>query len=132
MTSIHISASSGTISGDFYLVEYPSEVQDALNNQTGTAYTLALSDAEATVEMENASANTLTIPAEASVDFPVGTRIWVNQTGAGTTTIAADTGVTLNGTSAGSGDISAQWGGVLLYKRASDEWVVSGDIGTVS
>jgi len=82
--------------------------------------------------MSSGSANTLTIPANASVAFPIGTMIRVIQIGAGTTSITGDTGVTLNGVSAGSGDVSAQWDEVRLYKVATDEWYATGDIGAVA
>lgn len=103
-----------------------------INAQTGTAYTLALTDRGQTVTMDNASANTVTIPTSASVAFAVGSVVTVLQKGAGVTTIAGATGVTVNGVSAGSGDMSAQWQGVALMKIATDEWVVSGAIGAVT
>jgi len=103
-----------------------------LNAQTGTTYTLALSDRGQVVTMDNASANTVTIPTNASVAFDTGTVISVLQKGAGTTSIAGDTGVTLNGVSAGSGDMDAQYDVVSLVKVATDEWIASGSIGTVA
>ena len=102
------------------------------NAQTGTTYTLVLSDAGNTVTMSNASANTLTIPTNASVAFDVGTVVNVIMLGAGATTIAGATGVTLNGVSAGSGAINTQYQGVSLLKIATDTWVASGDIATVA
>lgn len=102
------------------------------NAQTGTSYTLALTDAAHFVTMDNGSANTLTIPANATVAFPVGTVIIVGQKGAGTTTIDATTGVTLNGVSGGQGDISAQWATVMLRKTATDTWEAWGSIGAVA
>lgn len=96
------------------------------NNQTGTTYTLVLTDADnKTVWMNNASANTVTIPTNASVAFPVGAKIMVIQEGAGATTVTGDTGVTVNGTSGGSKAVSAQYSGLLLSKRATDTWIVS-------
>lgn len=96
------------------------------NNQTGTTYTLVLTDADnKTVWMSNAAANTLTIPTNAAVAFPVGTKIMVMQEGAGATTVTGDTGVTVNGVSAGSKAVSAQYSGLLLSKRATDTWIVS-------
>ena len=65
------------------------------NAQTGTAYTLVIGDRDKLVEMDNASANTLTIPTNASVAFPIGTQILIVQKGAGQTTISGDTGVTV-------------------------------------
>jgi hypothetical protein len=101
------------------------------NNQTGTTYTLVLTDADnKTVWMNNASANTLTVPTNASVAFPVGTKINVMMEGAGTTTIDGDTGVTVNGVSGGAVAINTQNQGATLTKRATDTWIVTGDIGT--
>lgn len=95
------------------------------NAQVGTTYTLDLSDAGLIVELANASAITLTIPAEASVDFPVGTLIGVRQTGAGTVTIAGAGGVTVNSLN-GNLALAGQWVTVTLEKRASDSWLVTG------
>jgi hypothetical protein len=104
----------------------------SVNAQTGTSYTLVLGDAGKIVTMTNASANTLTIPTNASVAYATGTVINVIMGGAGTTSITGDTGVTVNGISAGSGDISAQYQGVALIKTATDTWIASGAIGTVA
>lgn len=98
-----------------------------VNDQTGTTYTLVLGDAGKAVDMNNASANTLTIPTNASVAFGVGTCITITQLGAGTTTVEGDTGVTLNGTSAGSVDIGNQYAGVTIRKIATDTWIAQGD-----
>jgi hypothetical protein len=56
------------------------------NPQTAS-YTLALTDRAKLVEISNASANTLTVPANATVAFPIGTQIQILQTGAGQTTL---------------------------------------------
>jgi len=97
------------------------------NEQTGTTYTLALTDGGKVVEMNNASANTLTVPPNSSVAFPVGTQILVVQAGAGQTTLAPDTGVTINSKD-GNLKLSAQWCAATLIKRATDVWVVVGDL----
>lgn len=104
----------------------------SINAQTDTAHTLVIGDRGQTITMDNGSANTVTIPPNASVAFDLGTVINIVQIGAGVTTIAGDTGVTLNGVSAGSGDIQNQYQGVSLIKVATNTWVASGDIGTVS
>ena len=97
------------------------------NNQTGTAYTLVLTDADnKTVTMTNAAANVVTIPLNASVAFPIGTKIPVMQYGAGVTTSTGDTGVTVNNVSAGSVAASSQFNGMLLHKIGTDTWAVSG------
>lgn len=102
----------------------------ALNNQTGTTYTLVLADAGKVVQMANAAANTVTIPPNASVAYPVGTVIGVAQTGAGATSVAPGTGVTLtwNNGVAGSGvkALTGQHADVTLFKIATDSWRMSG------
>jgi len=97
------------------------------NAQTGTTYTLVLADGGKLVEMNNASANTLTVPPNSSVAFPVGSQILVLQTGAGQTTLAAGAGVTVNSKD-GNLKLSAQWCAATLIKRATDVWVVVGDL----
>lgn len=97
-------------------------------SQTGTTYTLVLADSGKIVEMNNASANTLTVPPNSSVAFAVGTQIVVVQQGAGQTTIAAGSGVTLRSES-GNLKIGFQYSSVALVKRATDEWYVVGNLG---
>ena len=70
-----------SLSDYFVLVDGPKKYRGQ-NLQTGTSYELVLSDAGKVVEMNNASANTCNIPANASVAFPVDTRIDVYQRGA--------------------------------------------------
>ena len=95
-----------------------------INAQAGN-YTAALTDANSvTVDMTSASANTFTIPTNASVAFPIGSSLTVFRSGAGVTTIQATAGVTLNGTSGGSKLIEAQYQGVLLQKKATDTWYI--------
>jgi len=97
------------------------------NEQTGTTYTLVLADGGKLVEMNNASANTLTVPPNSSVALPVGSQILVLQTGAGQTTLAAGAGVTVNSKD-GNLKLSAQWCAATLIKRATDVWVAVGDL----
>lgn len=99
------------------------------NNQTGTAYTLVLTDQDnKTIWMNNAASNTVTIPLNAAVAFNTGNKINIMMEGAGVTTIAGDTGVTVNGTSGGSVVINNQYQGATISKRGTDTWIVTGDI----
>jgi hypothetical protein len=103
----------------------PAKVSGSVNAQTGTTYTLILGDAFKQITMSNNSANTLTIPTNASVAFSTGDRIDVWMLGAGVTTITGDTGVTVNGVSAGSGDL-AQYGACSLLKIDTNTWLAGG------
>jgi hypothetical protein len=92
--------------------------------QTGS-YTLVLADKDKLVEMSNASANTVTVPTNASVAFPIGTQINILQTGTGQTLVGGS-GVTINGTPGLK--LRAQWSSATLIKRATDTWVLIGDL----
>lgn len=97
-----------------------------LNQQTGTSYTLLLSDQNKLVEMSNAAANTVTVPLNSSVAFPLGAQLTVLQTGSGQTTIVATGGVTVNATPGLK--LRTQWSSVTLIKRGTDTWVAIGDL----
>jgi hypothetical protein len=88
-------------------------------------YTLVLADRGTVVELNKATAITLTVPTNASVAFPVGTIIEVYAVGAGQVTIAAAGGVTLRAPNGAK--LAQQYSTGFLRKRASDEWVLNGD-----
>lgn len=96
-------------------------------DQTNTSYTLAITDNGQIVYANNASANTITVPPNSSVAFPVGAKIDVVQTGAGTTTIAAGSGVTINSADSAL-DIGAQYGAATLVKTDTDTWLLIGNL----
>jgi hypothetical protein len=96
------------------------------NAQTGLAYTLALADAGKLLTLNNAAAITLTIPTNASVAFPLGTRIDLLQYGAGQVTVGG-AGVTIRSFGARL-KLAGQYSGATLWKRSADEWVLIGDI----
>ncbi len=96
------------------------------NQQTGTTYTLVLADVGKLVEMSNASPITLTIPLNSSVAFNVGDRIDLMRSGAGLVTVVGDAGVTVN-SSVGL-KLRAQYSIATLIKRATNTWVLAGDL----
>jgi len=99
----------------------------ALNAQTGTTYTLVLTDDGKLVTCDNASAITLTIPLNSSVAFGIGTQINIMQLGAGQVTIAGAGGVTLR--SEGSKlKLKGQYAVATCAKIATDTWVIVGNL----
>lgn len=102
-----------------------AKTQISTNAQVAS-YTLVLSDRDKIVEINSASANTLTIPLNSSVAYPVGSQIQILQTGAGQTTLTPTGGVTLNGTPGLK--LRTQWSSATLIKRATDTWVAIGDL----
>jgi hypothetical protein len=118
-TNKKIQVGNGTITLDF-------ASSNVITNAQTASYTLILSDKDKLVEINNASANNLTIPLNSSVAFPVGTQITILQTGAGATTIVPTGGVTVNATPGLI--LRARWSSVTLIKRATDTWVAIGDL----
>ena len=101
------------------------QARGAVNAQTGTAYTLVIGDEYLLgVTMNNAAANTITIPTNASVAFPIGTTILITQLGAGATTIAAAGGVTTVVPADSPLLIGAVGGSRVIQKRATNEWLI--------
>ena len=99
------------------------------NAQTGTTYTLVLSDAGKYVTLDNAAAITMTVPLNSSVAFPVGTQIDFAQLGAGQVTFAATGGVTINSDTSKL-KIGVRYGGATLIKTATDTWLLIGNLST--
>lgn len=97
-----------------------------INAQTGTTYTLVLTDAarSAFLTMTNAAASTLTVPPNSSVAFPVGSVVEGAQLGAGQVTLTPGAGVTINGTPGLK--VAAQYGTFGLLKTATDTWLAYG------
>lgn len=91
-----------------------------------SSYTLVLADAGDAVEVNTASASTLTVPLSSSVSFPIGTVIEIVQLGAGQVTIAGAGGVALR--SASGLRLRTQYSVASIRKSGADTWVVSGDV----
>ncbi len=100
--------------------------ETGINLQTGTAYTLALTDQAGAVSMNNASANNLTIPPNSSVPLPLGTPILVIQKGAGLTTLVAGAGVTTEGILVSNGRFTS----LGLIQTEIDTWAITGGAGS--
>ena len=98
------------------------------SRETTTARTLSLTDAGTFISAENVGGTEVTIPTNASVAFTQGTEIDFIQKTAGTLTLTAAAGVTLNGAVAGSVAVTAIWGGVTIKLIATNEWIAVGKI----
>lgn len=94
--------------------------------RTGTSETLVLGNAGQRVTMDNGSANTLTVPPNASVALPINCQILVEQLGTGTTTIAAGGGVTIRSRDSLLA-LAGRYAVVVLIKDATDTWTLTGD-----
>ena len=98
------------------------------NAQTGTTYTLVLTDAGKLVTLNNGSAIALTVPTNASVAFDIGDQINLLQLGAGQVTVAGDAGVTVSSEGAKL-KLKDQYAIGTLVKTGTDAWVLVGNLG---
>jgi len=86
-----------------------------------TSRALVLTDANDTVTLANANPVAVTIPAEASINFPINTKITLINLGAGTVTV----GITTDALNTGTGGLTlAQYEGRTLIKVASATWIL--------
>ena len=92
-------------------------------------YTLVLTDANKLIEMNlTGTANTVSVPTNDSVAFPIGTQITIVQYGTGKTQILATTPGTTNIRSTPGSYLRDRYSSATLIKRATDEWYLIGDL----
>ncbi|MBO59911.1 MAG: hypothetical protein CL440_06875 [Acidimicrobiaceae bacterium] len=96
-----------------------------VENKTGN-YTMVLADAGKCITMNSGSNYTLTIPANSSVAYPVGTTLTFVRLGSGTVTIAI-TSDTLSSKD-GNKKIAGQYASATAIKTASTTWVLIGSL----
>jgi len=127
-TPLAPTATAGTNTTQVATTDFVQNAVKTVVIDTKTAsYTLILTDAGETLEMNVGTANDLTIPLNSSVAFPIGTTIDVIQYGSGQTTIVPTGGVTLR--SKGNAlKLTGQYSGATMYKRGTNEWVIVGDL----
>jgi hypothetical protein len=101
------------------------------NRQYSSAYTLTLQDSNKIVEMNvdqaTSAVNTVTIPLNSSVPFPIGTQIIVSQYGTSNTIISPTGGVIIRSTSDAI-QLVAQYSSVTMVKLGTDEWYIYGGL----
>ena len=91
----------------------------------GAAITLALTDRSKTLLITAATDMNVTIAAEATVNFPVGSTLSIIQTAAGIPTVVGAAGVTVNGVVAASVVCSVPFSVMTLLKISADNWIVA-------
>ena len=90
-------------------------------------YTALVTDANTIIDMTKGTATTFTIPANATIAFPIGTMFEVLNGGAGVVTVAVTTDTltvdaTFTAVLGGAGSVA------YVRKVAATEWVITGDL----
>jgi hypothetical protein len=97
----------------------------AYNLSTGG---VSLRDEMIEVSHTGGSAVDITVPADSTTNFPVGTSIDLLRTNSGKVRVVGAVGVTVNATPGAF--LREQWSGATLFKRAANTWVLMGDLAT--
>ena len=99
----------------------------AIRASTATSTTALITDDGKLVTMSNASANTFTVPPNSSVAFGIGTQLNIAQLGAGSTSIVAGAGVTIN-SNGGKLVLNGQYAVATVVKIDTNEWFAVGNL----
>lgn len=117
----------GRITGGNIAAVNPSNIAQTINTQTDD-YTLALSDAGKVIYMNCGDTDTLTVPKNSVIAFPVGTRVDIVQANFAITITPVDGDVTINVNALLTKVTNGQWSGCTLLKTATDVWCLFGDL----
>jgi sporulation protein YlmC with PRC-barrel domain len=104
------------------------KIADATIDTKTTDYPLVLTDKNKFIKMSVASSpNTVTVPTNASVEFPIGSQIHIIQYGTGKTQIIPVSGtVTIYSTPGAY--LRAQFSSATLLKCDTNIWMLMGDL----
>jgi hypothetical protein len=126
-------AGTGTLNAVTSLGGFTGPSILTIPSNTAASMTLDASQAGAFVRINIVANNTVTVPPNSAVAFPIGTQIILCTLNAGVTTITPGSGVSLysqGNASANSGDlkIDGQYATAALVKTLTDQWHVFGKL----
>lgn len=121
LTTPNIGAATGaSLNCTNAVIDHPA------TNVRTTNYTLVLGDDGIIIETNSTSAVIISVPLEATVAFPIGTKITIIRANSGAASVAGVAGVTVNATP--GLNLRAQWSAATLLKRAANTWILMGDL----
>lgn len=117
-------------SGDAAWLDLSQIYGPVVQTDEADGYMFAYSDIGTIVEYDSSSGSpgTFTVPNGAHGNFPVGSRFRVFQHGTDQVTIAPDVAVTIDSLG-GNVKTAGQFAMIEVWLRASNEWVLTGDLG---
>jgi hypothetical protein len=126
-TTLSVGAATGTTTiNNGLTVTGPTVLGPAVITQMSVGFTLSLLDAGDIVEMTNSSAAIVTIPANGTTAFPIGTQITFIRNNAGVQFVP-DTDVILLSDSSKQ-YLATQYSAGTLIKRATNTWYLIGNL----
>ena len=104
------------------------KLADATIDEKSADYTLALNDKNKFIKMSvTSTANTVTVPTNASVAFPIGSQIHIIQYGTGKTQVIPVSGTVILYATPGA-YLRAQYSSATLLKCDTNIWMLMGDL----
>jgi len=104
------------------------KLADATIDEKSASYTLALTDKNKFIKMNvTTTANTVTVPTNASVAFPIGSQIHIIQYGSGKTQVIPVSGTVTIYATPGT-YLRAQYSSATLLKCDTNIWMLMGDL----
>lgn len=101
---------------------------DYATSSSSTSYTISSANLYKLTEFTSNSSITITIPSDPTdSDFPIGSSMEIRQMGTGRITFSVTSPATLVSTDSYT-KTRTQYSSVVLEKRASDSWILTGDI----
>lgn len=101
---------------------------DYATSSSSTSYTISSANLYKLTEFTSNSSITITIPSDPTdSDFPIGSSMEIRQMGTGRITFSVTSPATLVSTDSYT-KTRTQYSSVVLEKRASDSWILAGDI----
>ena len=114
-----------TLTADALNTLQASDFNFTKNVQSGTSYTLVLSDLGKLIEFQNTGNSTLTIPPNSSTAFTLGDRVDILLSSVGSLSVVGGDGVTINAEGSLT-TLSSRWTRATLIKIGTDSWVMTG------
>jgi len=105
----------------------PNKIADATIDEKIGSHTLELADKNKFVKMNVAGANTVIVPTNASVAWPVGSQIHIIQYGVGKTQVVPVSGTVTIYATPGT-YLRARYSSATLLKCDTNTWLLTGDL----
>lgn len=96
-------------------------------SERAASFTLAISDAGKTVDINSTTSNTVTVPNNSTVPFVIGTQIAFIQSNTGQTSFVPAAGVTILSKN-NNRKIAARYSQAVLIKKTENSWYLIGDL----
>jgi hypothetical protein len=102
-------------------------VETKIHPDITASSTLGLSAANRIVGINSANSVIITVPAESTTNYDIGTNIVIYQKGVGQVTLVGASGVTILSNS-NKIKLTGQYSSAALFKLASNSWLLGGDL----